>query len=379
MIILEANHNVILVAMSCLVALVAGFTGLSLTRDLSRKPVVQRQISIALAAVALGGGIWSMHFVAMLGLNLPILFYYDAAITLVSALTAIIIVGAALVLLHFVERTPLVISAAGGLVGVGILGMHYIGMAGLQLCRAIYTPFGIVFSSVVAICLCIFAFWVAYGRRENRNIFLGTICFAVAVCAVHFLAMAGTSFVEVPSLHEFGPTMSNEVLAIGVIISSFILFGTFLWVSVTYLVATPGGPNTVIDDVSEPKIDARIAPQQGLQIPCERDGARIFISPADVAFVRADGHYTQVYTEHDRLFCVWPITEAAKRLVSTGFLQTHRSYLVNPTKVSRFERAKDKGRCIFAIDDLPSAPVSRSKLKPIQDALSAQPGVIRAG
>ena len=252
-------------------------------------------------------------------------------------------------------------------------------MAGLQLCRAIYTPFGIVFSSVVAICLCIFAFWVAYGRRENRNIFLGTICFAVAVCAVHFLAMAGTSFVEVPSLQEFGPTMSNEVLAIGVIISSFILFGTFLWVSVTYLVATPGVPNTVIDDVSEPKIDVRITPQQGLQIPCERDGARIFISPADVAFVRADGHYTQVYTEHDRLFCVWPITEAAKRLVSTGFLQTHRSYLVNPTKVSRFERAKDKGRCIFVIDDLPSAPVSRSKLKPIQDALSAQPGVIRAG
>jgi NO-binding membrane sensor protein with MHYT domain len=379
MIILEANHNVVLVAMSCIVALVAGFTGLSLTRDLSRKPILQRQVSIALAAVALGGGIWSMHFVAMLGLNLPILFYYDAAITLVSALTAIIIVGAALVLLHFVERTPLVISAAGGLVGVGILGMHYIGMAGLQLCRAIYTPFGIVFSSVVAICLCIFAFWVAYGRRENRNIFLGTICFAVAVCAVHFLAMAGTSFVAVPSLSEFGPTMSNEVLAIGVIISSFILFGTFLWVSVTYLVATPGAPNTVIDDVAETKIDARIAPQQGLQIPCERDGARIFISPADVAFVRADGHYTQVYTEHDRLFCVWPITEAAKRLVSTGFLQTHRSYLVNPSKVSRFERAKDKGRCIFAIDDLPSAPVSRSKLKPIQDALSAQPGVIRAG
>ena len=379
MIIFEANHSVVLVAMSCVVALVAGFTGLSLTRDLSRKPVLQRQISIALAAVALGGGIWSMHFVAMLGLNLPILFYYDSAITLVSALTAIIIVGAALVLLHFVERTPLVISAAGGLVGVGILGMHYIGMAGLQLCRAIYTPFGIVFSSIVAICLCIFAFWVAYGRRENRNIFLGTICFAFAVCAVHFLAMAGTSFVEVPSLQEFGPTMSNEVLAIGVIISSFILFGTFLWVSVTYLVATPETPNMVIDDVLEPKYDARITPQQGLQIPCERDGARIFISPADVAFVRADGHYTQVYTEHDRLFCVWPITEAAKRLVSIGFLQTHRSYLVNPTKVSRFERAKDKGRCIFATDDLPSAPVSRSKLKPIQDALSAQPGVIRAG
>ncbi|PTX54473.1 NO-binding membrane sensor protein with MHYT domain [Litoreibacter ponti] len=376
--VLEANHDTLLVIMSGIVALVAGFTGLSLTRDLSRKPVLQRQISIALASIALGGGIWSMHFVAMLGLELPVLFYYDAAITLVSALTAILIVGAALLLLHFVERTPLLITTAGGLVGLGILGMHYIGMAGLQLCRAVYTPFGLSFSSIAAVCLCIVAFWVAYGRRENRNVFLGTICFAVAVVSVHFLAMAGTGFVPVPSLNEFGPTMSNEVLALGVILSSFVLFGTFLWVSVTYLVADP----VAADAEGAPAPDPRTgAPLQlsGLQIPCERDGARIFISPADVALVRADGHYTQVYTEQDRLFCVWPITEAAKRLVSTGFLQTHRSYLVNPGKVARFERQKDKGRCVFASDALPPAPVSRSKLKMIQDALSAQPGAIHAG
>ena len=379
--ILDANHDAFLVVMSCIVALVAGFTGLSLTRDLSLKPVRQRQVSIALASVALGGGIWSMHFVAMLGLNLPVLFYYDAGITLVSALTAILIVGAALVLLHFVERTPIVISTAGGIVGIGILGMHYIGMAGLQLCRAIYTPFGITFSSIAAIFLCIIAFQIAYGRREKKNIFLGTICFAIAVCSVHFLAMAGTEFVAVPNLSEFGPTMSNEVLALGVIFSSFIIFGTFLWVSVTYLVGDSGLTATSHPNTPHvgPQPDTDVIVAQSLQIPCERDGARIFVSPADVALVRADGHYTQIYTEGDRLFCVWPITEATKRLVSTGFLQTHRSYLVNPSKVSRFERQKDKGRCIFATDHLPPAPVSRSKLKLIQSALSAQVGAVRVG
>ncbi|WP_299618907.1 MHYT domain-containing protein [uncultured Tateyamaria sp.] len=367
---LDFNHNTVLVVMSCIIALVAGFTGLSLTRNLSEKSVTQKKLSVALASVALGGGIWSMHFVAMLGLQLPVLFYYDAAVTLMSALTAILIVGAALILLHFTERTPWVIGAAGAIVGVGVLAMHYIGMAGLELCRAVYTTVGILASGGVAIMLCMLAFGVAYGHRTNRNILLGTLCFAAAVCSVHFFAMAGTQFVSVPRVAEFGPAMSNEILAMGVIFSSFVIFGAFLWVSITYLVPASDGPATAlaVADVEAP----------ALHIPCERDGGKVFVAPGDVALVRADGHYTQIYTPHDRLFCVWPITEATKRLLPAGFLQTHRSYLVNPAKVARFERSKDKGRCLFDGDSLPPAPVSRSKLKATQDALSVPVGATRA-
>lgn len=370
---LNVTHSSFLVAMSCVVALVAGFTGLSLTRDLAEKPMFQKKASIALAAIALGGGIWAMHFVAMLGLKMPILFYYDAAITLVSALSAILLVGAALILLHFAERKPPVIAAAGGIVGVGILVMHYIGMAGLELCRAVYTPSGVMLSSIVAVGLCVLAFGIAYGRRTNRNIVLGTVCFAIAVFAVHFLAMAGTNFVAEPNTSDFGPSMSNETLALGVIFFSFVIFGACLWVSVTYLVSngdeTPA-PDNAKGDVSSPVAE--------LQIPCEQDGGKVFIRLEDVSFVRADGHYTQVYTKTERIFCAWPITEASKRLLPFGFLQTHRSYLVNPKRVSRFERTKDKGRCFFETADLPPAPVSRSKLKAIQDALASQVGTIRA-
>ncbi len=316
-----------------------------------------------------------MHFIAMLGLQLPILFYYDAAITLVSALTAVLIVGGALILLHFTERTPAVITGAGGVVGMGILVMHYIGMAGLELCRAVYSPVGLFASSIVAIAFCVLAIWVAYGHRTNRNILLGTLCFAAAVCSVHFLAMAGTRFVETPGVTEFGPSMSNETLALGVIMFSFVIFGACLWVSVAYL---EGAKMEELDGV--PEQEPELTPYQPqLQIPCERDGSKVFVSPDEVQFVRADGHYTQVYTASERLFCVWPVTEASKRLVPKGFLQTHRSYLVNPMHVTRFERTKDKGRCIFSGDDLPPAPVSRAKLKAIQEALAVQVGAIHAG
>ncbi|MEP1586792.1 MAG: MHYT domain-containing protein [Tateyamaria sp.] len=371
---LNVHHSGFLIAMSCVVALVAGFTGLSLTRDLSEKPMFQKKVSVALAAVALGGGIWAMHFVAMLGLQMPILFFYDAAITLVSALSAILIVGAALILMHFTARTPTIITLAGGIVGIGILVMHYIGMAGLEMCRAVYTPTGVIFSSIVAIGLCILAFWVAYGQRTNRNIVLGTFCFAIAVASVHFLAMAGTNFVAEPDVAEFGPSMSNETLALGVIFFSFVIFGACLWVSVTYLVA-PRSAKSSANKAPENSLDL---PTTDVQVPCERDGTKVFVRSSDVLFVRADGHYTQVYTQDERLFCAWPVTEASKRLLPSGFLQTHRSYLVNPGRIARFERTKDKGRCIFDGTDMPPAPVSRSKLKAIQDALAAQASALRA-
>lgn len=369
---LEVSHNALLVAMSCLVALVAGFTGLSLTRDLGSKPDFEKKALITLAAIALGGGIWAMHFVAMLGLQMAILYYYDAAITLISALTAILIVGAALIILHFTHRNRFTVSLAGGIVGVGVLAMHYIGMAGLQFCRAVYTPLGVGVSSLVAVLLCVLAFGIAYGQRTNRNIFLGTLCFAAAVASVHFLAMAGTEFVAISDGTEFGPVMSNETLALGVIFFSFVMFGACLWVGVTYLPRPTGGPVPPQDN-DLPGTVTRL-----LQVPCERDGGKVFVSAKDVVFVRADAHYTQVYTQDERLFCVWSVTEATKRLGPLGFLQTHRSYLVNPEHVVRFERTKDSGKCVFGGPETPPAPVSRSKLKAIQDALASQVSAIRA-
>ncbi|MBU1837304.1 MAG: LytTR family transcriptional regulator DNA-binding domain-containing protein [Alphaproteobacteria bacterium] len=368
---LDVGQNSWLVAASVVIALAAGFTGLTLSKDLSKQGVAQRKRSVAASAIALGGGIWSMHFVAMLGMQMPILFYYDAAVTLASALLAILIVGTALLLLHFRDRTPVTVSAAGALVGCGILAMHYLGMAGLQLCKPVYTPLGVAMSAVSAIGLCIGAFWVAYGKRTNRSILLGTLCFALAVCAVHFIATANTQFVAVQTLDEFGPVMSNETLALGVIVSSFVIFGGFLWMGVTFFVppASVSAPVTAPAAMTPAPAPAPIAAPRPLHIPCERHGVTHMIDPVQVAFVRAEGHYTKVYTNDAQHFCAWPITEAVKRLSDAGFIKTHRSYLVNPAQVKGFERTKDQGLCRFADGHLPAVPVSRSHLKAVRDTL----------
>ena len=371
---LTYSHNHNLVILSLILAVVSGFTGFTLTQNLSAKTLLQRKISVSMAAVALGGGIWSMHFVAMLGLNLPVMVFYDAAITLASALIAILIVAVALMILHFFVRTSSTIVLAGCIVGAGILLMHYIGMAGLQLCKPIYTAQGLVMSSGVAFFSCIVAFWVAYKERNNRNIFFATLCFGVAVVSVHFLAILNTSFVEVSASSEFGPLISNETLAVIVVLSSFIILCLFLWVSATFLSPHVLKPKQ-IDDIKVLGEGTKVVPQH---IPCERDGLKVFITLRDVLAIRADGHYSQVYTEKEKYFCVWPITEVNRRLESFGFIKVHRSYIVNTARVDRFERLKDKGYCVFGTPLAPRVPVSRSKLKAAQAAIISTPGVIGA-
>ena len=371
---LTYSHNHNLVILSLILAVVSGFTGFTLTQNLSAKTLLQRKISVSMAAVALGGGIWSMHFVAMLGLNLPVMVFYDAAITLASALIAILIVAVALMILHFFVRTSSTIVLAGCIVGAGILLMHYIGMAGLQLCKPIYTAQGLVMSSGVAFFSCIVAFWVAYKERNNRNIFFATLCFGVAVVSVHFLAILNTSFVEVSASSEFGPLISNETLAVIVVLSSFIILCLFLWVSATFLSPHVLKPKQT-DDEKILGEGTKVVPQH---IPCERDGLKVFITLRDVLAIRADGHYSQVYTEKEKYFCVWPITEVNRRLESFGFIKVHRSYIVNTARVDRFERLKDKGYCVFGTPLAPRVPVSRSKLKAAQAAIISTPGVIGA-
>jgi NO-binding membrane sensor protein with MHYT domain len=67
------------------------------------------------------------------------------------------------------------------------------------------------------------AFRVAYTNRNDKNIVIGTIGFGGAVFSVHFFAMWGTNFVAVDQITEFGPTISNEIMAIGVILTSFVI------------------------------------------------------------------------------------------------------------------------------------------------------------
>ena len=122
--ILVYSYNLWLVALSFLIAIMASFTGLTLSRGLSGTTQGLRHLRIVLSSLALGGGIWSMHFVAILAMRFDIPVFFDVSETVASALIAILLACLALVIVHFAQPSKAVISLSGAILGLGITAMH---------------------------------------------------------------------------------------------------------------------------------------------------------------------------------------------------------------------------------------------------------------
>jgi DNA-binding LytR/AlgR family response regulator len=161
--------------------------------------------------------------------------------------------------------------------------------------------------------------------------------------------------------------MGNETLAILVTLASFTICGAFLLTAITFL---PGPEQEgTSDPAPAPPPAAPPRAETPLRIPHEREGRTLFIDPATVAALRAEGHYTILLRGSESLFCPWSITEAEERLAPAGFLRVHRSYLLNPARVARFERLKDTGLCLLDGDGNLKIPVSRNRLPDLRAAL----------
>lgn len=354
-----------LVAASVVLSMMASFTGLFLTRGLSALSEGQRHLRISMAAIALGGGIWAMHFVATLAMRFPVPVVYDLIQTTASAALAILLAGAALVLMHFGRRTPARRAVAGLLLGVGIVSMHYVGLNAIDGCRPVYDPVGFPVAGALAAAMGVAAMMIAYGRRTTRNLLAATGLFGASVVVVHFSAMHFTDFDLGVRPATNMPVIANPQVAMIVLLAGFLFAGAFLLTGASVLnrLTVAGGPEPGPLPPSPPP------PPAPRRVPVEREGGTRLLPPGQVAALKAEGHYTLVYTADGRFFCPWSISEAEAAL-DDRFLRTHRSWLVNLPMVTGFERRKDNGVCLFDPGcGLERAPVARGRLQAVRDAL----------
>lgn len=368
------TYNFWLVGLSVVISMMSAFTGLTLTRGLRAVSLGARQVRIVMAAIALGGGIWSMHFVAMLAMRFGVPVFYEVIETVASALIAILLAGLALLILHFGRRDRVSIAVAGTILGLGIVGMHYVGLSAIEGCAPVYRPFGVGVAGVLAVAMGVAAIQIAYGKRTERNILLATLVFGASVAVVHFSAMATTRFVVVEAVALTVPVLANAQVAIVVLLSAFVISGAFL-VSGASFFNRDAGLDVAAGPVVPPVVAPPSAPLRGIvapeaqRLPYEKDGKTYLVGFDKVAAIQSEGHYTTAYLGSSAVFCPWSITQA-EAAVPPGFLRVHRQWLVNIAMVQGFERTKDNGFCLMPPGGpLARVPVSRARVGAVREAL----------
>ena len=208
------SHDPVLVALSILVAALSSYTALDLATRMRATSGRASLGWLGAAAVAMGGGIWSMHFVAMLAFSVPGMeVSYDPLITLLSLAIPILVAAIAFVV---VSQRPGALLASGFGMGLAISGMHYTGMAAMRMPAFIaYDPLWVALSIAVAIGASIVALWLAFRTTNVLERLSAGVVMGIAISGMHYAAMAGSLFVhtEVGPVHAGHGTVGQAPLA----------------------------------------------------------------------------------------------------------------------------------------------------------------------
>lgn len=191
-----ASYHPGLVLLSIIVAMRASYTALNLTGRVAATRGRTSAMWLAGGAVAMGSGIWSMHFIGMLAYSLPMKMSYHLGITLLSLLAAI---GVSALALRIVARaavsTPHYLIG-GLLMGCGICVMHYLGMYAMQMAPAItYDSTLVAASALIAIAASVAALWLAFTLRTGDSLLAhvkkagAAVVMGLAIISMHYTGM----------------------------------------------------------------------------------------------------------------------------------------------------------------------------------------------
>ncbi|MGW3667243.1 MHYT domain-containing protein [Streptomyces sp. NPDC005141] len=150
---------------------------------------------LALGSVAIASGIWTMHFIAMMGFTVeetPV--HYDKPTTFASLGVAVLMVGAGIFIVGYRGATGTALFTGGTVTGLGVASMHYLGMAGMRLNGKLeYNTLTVSASVVIAVVAATAALWAAGQVRGFLWSVGASLVMGLAVSGMHYMGMAALS------------------------------------------------------------------------------------------------------------------------------------------------------------------------------------------
>ncbi len=196
-VLLTCNHNPVLVILAYLVACAGSFATLDMAERVRHVDLAAAQQRWRwVGAFCLAGGIWAMHFIGMLALQIPIETHYDLPMTLVSLLIAVIASWLAMKTLSHAQLQLWRYLLASIWIGLGICTMHYVGMAAMRSqATAYYQPDLFGLSIAIAISASLVALLLSRYLSNGSGMFHQLLKYASSlllgggIVAMHFTGM----------------------------------------------------------------------------------------------------------------------------------------------------------------------------------------------
>jgi len=377
------TYDPILVLFSVIVAIFGAYTCFDLVIRIRKSEKGVDKALLMGAAFAIGGSIWSMHFVAMLAVKLPIIIRYDVLMTLISGLVSVLMTAVALLIVSTGAYSFRRIVVAGIIMGLGISSMHYVGMAAIRgNCNITYSYVWVAISIGIGLAASTASLWSAMALHGVWRRIVAALVMGISISGVHYTSMAGTSFLSIDNAIEFSqPILSPFSLGLVTAVSTFIILGGALLTLVPGRKLSPvkddqagnhhANSGNLLTDIGQPTESELIEPEYHIdKLPILRNQKTYFVDIADIVSVSADGHYTTVQSKDNEYhFCSHSLSRVEEVLDPQVFLRVHRSHIVNLNHVESFERQHDKGLVFMSGGEASPIPVSRTNIGKLQSVL----------
>jgi NO-binding membrane sensor protein with MHYT domain len=231
---IASTYDPALVSFSILIAVLASYAGLDLGGRIRTATDWAVWAWIAAASVAMGGGIWSMHFIAMLAFQMAMPVTYDFAQTLLSLLLAIAATAVGFTIVGRKEARPRDTALSGMFMGLGIVGMHYTGMAAMRMPADLHYDGSLVALSVlIATGAATVALRLARRQQNLPWKVVAAVAMGLAISGMHYTGMAAATFTTAPGVdHAHGaPALAQTDLALAIGVATVLLLCLALTVS----------------------------------------------------------------------------------------------------------------------------------------------------
>lgn len=200
--VLAAHYDYGMVVVSVCIAMLSAYAALDLAERVTYAKGNIRTLWLSCGAIAMGTGIWSMHYIGMLAFKLPVMVKYDWPMVLLSLTAAIVASGIGLVFMSR-EQMGIFTAIVGAIfMGSGIAAMHYIGMEAMRLpAMCSYSPILVAVSLALAIVISFVALWRVFALRgvvSLKHKVANAVVLGAAIPVMHYVGMAAAHFVPAP-------------------------------------------------------------------------------------------------------------------------------------------------------------------------------------